>query len=142
MASTPFRGTPPQPAPSWDPALRDLLKRYPASTLEAARRLRAGDRTSETMRIFVLGVIARHLPHQIHAQLRLGDDHLRLAADLGLDSLSLLEMTIVLEEVMGFTVPQETLRRLRTVGDVVELIGGNGTLTSHHSPSDDQPDAA
>lgn len=122
MATTPFHGTPPLPASAWDPALRDLLKRYPASTLEAARRLRAGDRTGETVRIFLLGVIGRHLPHQTYARLRLGDDHLRLEADLGLDSLSLLEMTVLVEEVMGCTVPQERLRRLRTVGDIVELI--------------------
>ena len=27
-------------------------------------------------------------------------------------------------------------------GSRIGLIAGNGTLTSHHSPSDDQPDAA
>src|SRR5262245_49548885 len=114
----------PAPAATWDPALRDLLKRYPPSTLAAARQLRAGNREGETVRIFVLGVIGRHLPHAINTQLRLGDDHLRLTADLGLDSLSLLEMIVIVEEVLDVTVPQERLRRLRTIGDVVELIAG------------------
>jgi acyl carrier protein len=124
MRSAPFSGSPAAPRSPWDPALRELLKRYPSTTLEAARRLRAGDRAGETVRIFILGVIGRHLSHDAHARLRLGDDHLRLSADLGLDSLSLLEMIVLVEEVMDLTVTQESLRQLHTVGDVAELIAG------------------
>jgi hypothetical protein len=137
---TPDSGS--RPPTPWDPALRELLKRYPPSTLRAAQRLRAGDGGSENVRIFVLGVTSRHLTRATGEPLRLGDDHRNLTADLGLDSLAMLEMFMVVEEVLGRSLPPEGLRRLRTVGDVVELIAGSGTLDSLPSPRDNQPDAA
>lgn len=147
MRPTPLSGSPAAPRSPWDPGLSDLLKRYPPSTLQAARRLRAGDRGGETVRVFVLGVIGRHLPNRDHARLRLGDDQLRLTTDLGLDSLSLLEMVIVFEGVMDLAVSQECLRRLQTVGDVVALIAGSpppaaGTAVAGSHPPNHQPDAA
>ena len=144
----PTDSTSPAPTP-WDPALRDLLKRYPPATLQAAQRLRAGDRGDETVRIFVLGVIGRHLTRETAGPLRLGEDHLQLAADLGLDSLAMLETVMIVEEVLGHSLPPERLRRLRTIGDVVELIAGSehpaagaGVIDTFPSPRDDHPDAA
>lgn len=134
MPPSPPSDFPVDPAPhgpaAWDPALRELLKKYPPPTLRAARHLRAGDHSGETVRIFVLGVIARHLSPETGPRLRLGDDHLQLTADLGLDSLALLEMIVVVEEVMGRSVTQEQLRLLRTVGDMVELIANPTQLNA------------
>ena len=113
-----------EPTPR-DPALRDLLKRYPPATLQAAQRLRAGHRGEETVRIFALGVIGRHLTRAPAWPLRLGEDHLQLAADLGLDSLAMLETVMIVEEVLGHSLTPERLRHLRTIGDVVALIAGS-----------------
>jgi acyl carrier protein len=147
MRPAPFSSSPAAPRSPWDPALRELLKRYPPTTLQAGRRLRAGDRSGKTVRIFLLGVTGRHQPHRSRSRLRLGDDHLRLTADLGLDSLSLLETVVILEEVMAVSVSQDQLRQLRTVGDVVQLVasvppGAPGSGTVDALPPDHQPDGA
>jgi acyl carrier protein len=53
------------------------------------------------------------------AEIRLEDD---LLMDLGLDSLSLAEMTVHCEELAGHRLPGETLFDARTVGDLVQLV--------------------
>lgn len=43
-------------------------------------------------------------------------------ADLGADSLSLLEIIFQLEEQFGIEIPDEAAERLKTVNDVVEYV--------------------
>ena len=61
----------------------------------------------------------------------------RLDTDLGLDSLTRLDLLLVLESRLGGTIPDALLANLETVGDVVKLIetfptsscGGNRWLS-------------
>jgi 3-hydroxyacyl-[acyl-carrier-protein] dehydratase len=46
------------------------------------------------------------------------DDDLRIMEDLGLDSLTLMEAIVLIEDVLQITIENEELRRLRTVGDI------------------------
>ena len=59
--------------------------------------------------------LARMSAHQIHRDSRLD-------TDLGLDSLTRLDLLLVLENRLGETVPDALLANLETVGDVVALI--------------------
>jgi len=59
--------------------------------------------------------LARMPAHQIHRDSRLD-------TDLGLDSLTRLDLLLVLENRLGETVPDALLANLETVGDVVALI--------------------
>lgn len=62
-----------------------------------------------------LARLARMSPNQI----RLED---RLDADLGLDSLSRLDLLMLLESRLGQTIPDAMIANLQRVGDVVELV--------------------
>ena len=62
-----------------------------------------------------LARLARMPTHQIHRESRLD-------TDLGLDSLTRLDLLLVLENRLGETVPDALLANLETVGDVVKLI--------------------
>ncbi len=45
-----------------------------------------------------------------------------LADDLDVDSLSMVEVVVVIEEKLGVKLPEDTVPELRTVGDVVAYI--------------------
>ncbi|MYB02212.1 AMP-binding protein, partial [Candidatus Poribacteria bacterium] len=62
-----------------------------------------------------LARLARMPTHQIRRESRLD-------TDLGLDSLTRLDLLLVLENRLGETIPDALLANLETVGDVVELI--------------------
>ena len=49
-------------------------------------------------------------------------DHLRLIEDLGLDSLTMMEIMIKVEDILHVTVSDEELRHFRTLGDVRQFI--------------------
>ena len=47
----------------------------------------------------------------------------RIKEDLGADSLDIVEMLMNLEEKYGITIPDETLADVKTVGDMVRVLG-------------------
>jgi acyl carrier protein len=59
--------------------------------------------------------------------IRLEDD---LLLDLGIDSLSMAEMTVLVEQLGGVRIPGDALFDVQTVGDLVRL------LVHYSSPSD------
>ena len=69
--------------------LRDLLKRCPAGTFEAAIAFRLDKDVTQIEKI-VLGIIDRHLEPEQREILSKSDDSLRMYEDLGMDSLTML----------------------------------------------------
>ncbi len=104
-----------------DADLRELLKRCSPVTYDAACRLRAtGD--PGHLPVVVRGIVERFVAPSLRTRLRLPGDELRLVEDLGVDSLTLLEIVSLAEEVFGISVDNEDLVRLRTISDVVRFI--------------------
>jgi 3-hydroxyacyl-[acyl-carrier-protein] dehydratase len=104
-----------------DAQLQEMLKHCAPSTYEAARDFRA-TRRLEFLPTIVLGVMARYVDPELRTQLRAANDELRLRDDLGLDSLSLMEIVIRLEDVLQISVRDDDLRQFRTLGEVRALI--------------------
>ena len=97
--------------------LRELLKRCPAGTLEAALAFRSEKDVSQIEKI-VLGIIDRHLEPEQREILAKSDDSLRMYEDLGMDSLTMLEIVMMIEQTLKVSIDNEELRDLRTLGDV------------------------
>ena len=97
--------------------LRDLLKRCPAGTYEAALAFRENKDVSKIETI-VLGIIDRHLEPEQRDILAKSDDTLRMYEDLGMDSLTMLEIVMLIEQTLKVSIDNEELRDLRTLGDV------------------------
>lgn len=119
MSSAP-QNQPATPAPSSasdEAFLRDTLKRCSPATNEAAIAYR---QTKDPIHLspIVLGIIARFLDPSAAAQLADPDDDLRIMEDLGLDSLTLMEAIVLIEDVLQISIQNDELRRLRTVGDI------------------------
>jgi acyl carrier protein len=75
-----------------------------------------------TLPVIVLGVIERFVESELRPKLRDGDDDLRLVEDLGVDSLTMMEIVMLVEEVLQMQTNNDELRNLRTVGDVKTFI--------------------
>jgi len=97
--------------------LRELLKRCPAGTFEAALAFRSEKDVSQIEKI-VLGIIDRHLEPEQREILAKSDDSLRMYEDLGMDSLTMLEIVMMIEQTLKVSIDNEELRDLRTLGDV------------------------
>ena len=70
----------------------------------------------------VIGVIERFVEPDLRVKLKDADDDLRLIEDLGIDSLTMMEIVILVEDVLQMTINNDELRNLRTVGDVKTFI--------------------
>ena len=107
--------------PEDEVALRESLKRCSPSTFESACQFRKTG-NPEHLPAVVIGVIERYVEPDLRAKLKDADDDLRLIEDLGIDSLTMMEIVILVEEVLQMTINNDELRNLRNVGDVKAFI--------------------
>jgi 3-hydroxyacyl-[acyl-carrier-protein] dehydratase len=107
--------------PEDEAALRDSLKRCSPSTFEAAAQYRKTGNADHVPAV-VIGVIERFVEPDLRPKLKDADDDLRIIEDLGVDSLTMMEIVILVEEVLELSINNDELRNLRTVGDVKTFI--------------------
>jgi acyl carrier protein len=101
--------------------IKDELRRCSPETLAAAIRFREqGDQTA--IPTVVYGLIELYQPATAKLPLKDANDDTRLAEDLGLDSLSLLEMVFAIEGVLKIHVESEQLREVRTIGKLNQFL--------------------
>jgi acyl carrier protein len=108
------------PAAQDDP-FRDTLKRCSASTRAAAREFRRTG-SKDQLPAIIHGLIEHYVERAARAKLERGDDSLRLVEDLAIDSLTMLEIVFLAEEVLQISIDNEELRPFRTVGDIKQFI--------------------
>jgi acyl carrier protein len=105
------------PATLDDPELREALKRCSPATYFAACKFRqTGDH--EHLAAIIAGVVERYVERDLRAKVQTGDTTLRLREDLGLDSLTMMEIVMLAEEVLRISISNEELTHLRTLADV------------------------
>lgn len=97
--------------------LRDALRRCPEGTFEAAVSYRQSPDIA-LVPVIVMGIVERFLEPEMRPRLREGDDSIRLIEDLGVDSLTMMEIIILVEETLGVSFDNQELREIRTVGEV------------------------
>lgn len=85
--------------------------------MEAALSFRK-DKSPEHVPTIVMGVIERFLEPEARPVLKKGDSDTHLMDDLGIDSLTMLEIVMLLEKTLQVSFDNEELRDLRTIGDV------------------------
>jgi len=107
--------------PETEQSLRELLKRCSPETVAAALRFRI-TKDPAGVDVVVLGIIERFLDPDVRPRLRSGGDGLRVFDDLGIDSLAMVEVVMVVEEVLQIKINNEELRDLRTIGDIKTYI--------------------
>jgi acyl carrier protein len=113
--------SPEDSTPEDDPVLRDALKRCSPATYYAACKFKKSGQPSD-LSLVVLGIMERFVEREVRMKLSVATDSLRLREDLGLDSLTMMEIVMIAEEVLRITVSNEELTKLRTLGDVQAFI--------------------
>src|SRR5262249_44014504 len=101
--------------------LRTALKRCSPETIEAALRFRQSRDPKEVPTI-IYGIIERHMPPESPKKLADADDSTELIQGLGVDSLTMLEIVLSIEETLGISIDNEELRSIHTLGDVKKFI--------------------
>src|SRR5690348_3237535 len=89
-----------------DARLREALKRCSAGTYFAAREFRRTGGAHHLPAI-VHGVIERYVDRELRGKMRAPSSELRLAEDLGLDSLSMMEIVMLAEDVLRISIDNE-----------------------------------
>ena len=117
--------------------LREALKHCPPATCEAVHQFRLTKRLDYLPGI-VQGVITHYVEPSLRGRLTEPGDNLQLNRDLGLDSLTMMEIAIRLEDMLGVPISDQELRHIQTLGDVRRLIeraGAGHGLAVASSPS-------
>jgi 3-hydroxyacyl-[acyl-carrier-protein] dehydratase len=109
------------PAPKDEAYLLDALKRCSPATRRAACEFRRTG-SAHWLRAVVGGIIEHYVEPDVRSKLCRGGDDLRLVEDLAVDSLTMLEIVYLAEDVLQISVENEDLRPLRTVRDVKEFL--------------------
>lgn len=94
-----------------------LLNRCSSKAREAACRYHE-NREPQEVKTIVSEVISHYVAEEQLPSMKQRSPQVRLREDLGLDSLSMIEICMTLEEVFGITLTESELRSLHTVGDV------------------------
>jgi acyl carrier protein len=115
------QGTERRYTPEDDKYLRDALKRCSPTTREAACAFRRTG-SPDHLPAIVHGLIEHYVERGARAKLSRPDDGLRLVEDLAIDSLTMLEIVFLAEDVLQISIDNDELRPFRTVGDVKRFI--------------------
>jgi 3-hydroxyacyl-[acyl-carrier-protein] dehydratase len=100
-----------------DAALREALKHCSRSTYYAAYQFRlTGD--PDRLPTLVLGVIEHYVEADLHGRLGHPDSELLLCEHLGIDSLDLMEIVALLEDVLQIQVSDTERTAIRTLADL------------------------
>lgn len=115
--------TPPPPAchPITSAGLEQSLIGLDPDTINAVLHFHQSP-SRESLRDMLPGLVAFHLPRGAALPPRPLTDSMRLAEDLGLDSLALSEMTFKMEELFGFTAETRDILGIRTVGELIDFL--------------------
>lgn len=101
--------------------LREGLRRCSPETIDAAIRFRQ-TRELQAVPTIVYGIIQRYLPSTVDIRVANAPASTRLVEDLGLDSLTMLEIVLSVEEVLNIRIENEELKAIRTLGQLNEFI--------------------
>lgn len=70
----------------------------------------------------VIGIIERFVEPEKRELLKNPPDSLVILTDLALDSLTMVEIVLAVEDAIGTTIPEEDVQKLQTLGDIKTFI--------------------
>lgn len=101
---------------SSDPTPAALAHYPPAIRAAHARFVSTGDPAAADQ--VVLAIVTAHLPSRWRRRAEPLREAMRLAEDLGLDSLAVAEIVFLVEDLYGIRIQHADLQRLATVGEL------------------------
>ena len=107
--------------PEKEAALREALKRCSADTIEKAVQFR---KTADKSLLddVVIGIIERFTEPEKRELLRSGNDQIDMVKDLELDSLTMVEIVLCVEDALEVSIDNEDVQTLHTLADIKAYI--------------------
>lgn len=96
---------------------QELLKRCPEGTMDALLKYRE-TRSADALNTFLIGCIKRHADDEYHAVLDEGRSNVSFIDDLGIDSMTMMEIVMMVEACLGIQIDNQDLMSVRTLGDL------------------------
>lgn len=96
-----------------DNRLKEELRRAPAGTTEALRNFKATN-APEALEIFIRGIVARNIDECYEETLNQADENTHFVDDLGIDSLTMVEIVMTLEDALEIELVDDALKELQT----------------------------
>src|SRR5580704_7920953 len=113
--------------------LKEGLRRCSPETVAAAIRYRE-HADVDAIPTIVYGILERYQPATATVKLSQANDNTRLIEDIGLDSLTLLEIVLSIEEVLKLRIENEELREIRTLGQLNKFLHAKITGATIEKP--------
>jgi len=107
--------------PEQEAKLRESFKRCSPETIQAIFRFR-NEKDIESVIVVVHGIIERYVKSEESQGISQRPDATRLGEDLGIDSLTMLEIVMSIEEALDFRIEDADARNIRTLGDVRKYV--------------------
>ena len=92
-----------------------------ASTFEAACQFRQTGNI-EHLPVIIFGVVECSVEPAQRLRMKGASEDLRLTEDLGIDSLTMMEIVMLAEEILQVTIDNEVLPELRTMGKIRDFL--------------------
>jgi acyl carrier protein len=96
-----------------DRRLEEELRRAPAGTKEALSVFKATS-APEALEIFIRGIVARNIDESYEEILEQADENTHFVDDLGIDSLTIIEIVMTLEDGLEIELVDNALKELQT----------------------------
>ncbi len=112
-----------------DKRWEDELDRAPKGTRAALNAFKeSGD--LDQLEIFAKGIIARNIDDSYIEILNKADDSTRMVDDLGIDSLTMLEIAMTFEDALGIELIDDELSGIETYGSMRDYLVGQIKIES------------
>ena len=98
----------------------EKMEGFPQATVDKALQFRT-DRDFAHLEVLILGAIAMYRPKNCTQPLEALPPETRLGEDLGMDSLSLIEMAFMFEELFSVPIDIREASQIRTLGHLYEF---------------------
>ena len=115
--------------------VRNAFRRCSPDTIEAIIQFRS-TRQPALVPTIVYGIIERYRSGENTTRLSALSDDTRLIEDLGIDSLTMLEVILSIEEALGIRIENEELTQIRTLGEVKVFVAQKSVSPSGRLPSE------
>lgn len=104
-----------------DDRLEEELRRAPAGTKEALETFKETN-APEALEIFIRGIIARNIDESYEEALSLADENTHFVDDLGVDSLTMMEIAMTLEDALEIELVDDSLKENLTFKSLKKYI--------------------
>lgn len=107
---------------------KEVLKRCPSGTFEALLEFRSeGD--LKALEVFIVGVLKRHVEPEYESLLDGERAQLSFVDDLGVDSMTMMEVVMMVEECLDIRLENQHLMQIQTFSDLDQYITGQLNLS-------------